>query len=59
MNLDEVDYEGTGSLAGTGGEAEPTLADFRFLVSNHSVRNKTGIGKATMVKIYIYEQAKS
>jgi hypothetical protein len=32
VNLDEVDYEGTGSLAGTGAEAEPALADFRFLV---------------------------
>ncbi len=50
MNLDEVDYEGTGSLAGTGAEAEPTLADFRFLVSHHPVRNKTGTVKATMVK---------
>ncbi len=58
MNLDEVDYESTGSLAGTGAEAEPSLADFRFLVSHHSVRNKTGTVKATMVKkSYIYEQA--
>ncbi len=59
MNLDEVDYEGTGSLAGTGAEAEPSLADFRFLVSHHLVRNKTLLVKATMVKkSLIYEQPK-
>ncbi len=50
MNLDEVDYEGTGSLVGTGAETEPSFADFRFLVSHHPVRNKTGTVKATMVK---------
>jgi hypothetical protein len=46
VNLDVVDYESTGPLAGTGGEAKPSLADFRFLVSHHSVKNKTGTVKA-------------